>query len=150
MEYVTYNEAGKLTGGYSQDLHADHASKYIAVTASERQRWTAYRANAARSGLEPAAPIVPPMPTIAQYTVAIQAMLDAKAHQRRYDNILSACTYVTSTVPAFQAEGQACVEWRDAVWAQSYALMAQVQGGTMAQPTIPALLAMLPEMAWPE
>ena len=92
---------------------------------------------------------VPDMPTVDEYTNAIQAMLDTKAREKRYDNILSACTYVTSTVPSFQAEGQACVEWRDAVWAESYDLMAQVQAGTLAQPTIPELLAMLPEMDWP-
>lgn len=90
------------------------------------------------------------LPTVDQYTAAIQAMLDAKAQERNYDGILSACTYVTSTVPRFQAEGQACVEWRDEVWSTSYALMAQVQAGTLAQPTIPALLAMLPDMDWPE
>ncbi len=150
MEYVTYDSAGKLTGGFSQDLHPSHVAAHIEVTVSQRQNWTAFQANAARNGLEAAAPIVPPMPTIAQYTAAIQAMLDAKAQEKRYDNILSACTYVTSTVPTFQAEGQACVEWRDAVWAQSYDLMAQVQAGTLAQPTIPALLAMLPTMTWPE
>lgn len=91
----------------------------------------------------------PPMPTVAQYTAAIQSMLDAKAQERHYDNILSACTYVTSTNAGFHAEGQACVQWRDAVWAKSYDLMAQVQAGTLEQPTIPALLAMLPAMAWP-
>lgn len=88
-------------------------------------------------------------PTVAQYTAAIQSMLDAKAQERHYDSILSACTYVTSTNATFHAEGQACVQWRDAVWAESYELMAQVQAGTLAQPTIPALLAMLPAMVWP-
>ena len=95
----------------------------------------------------PPVPVVPP--TVPEYIAAIQIRLDDKARERNYDSILSACTYVTSTVPKFQAEGQACVEWRDAVWAQSYALMAQVQGGEIAQPTIPELLAMLPTMEWP-
>lgn len=88
-------------------------------------------------------------PTVPAYTAAIQSMLDAFAQERHYDNILSACTYATSTVSKFRAEGQACVDGRDAVWAESYSLMAQVEAGTLAQPTIPALLAMLPAMAWP-
>jgi hypothetical protein len=88
-------------------------------------------------------------PTVTQYTAAIQAMLDTKAQERHYDGILSACTYATSSVPSFAAEGQACVDWRDAVWSESYALMAQVEGGTLAQPTIAGLLAMLPAMTWP-
>lgn len=149
MEYVTYDSAGKLTGGYSQSLHPDHVASHIEVTVYQRQNWTAFQANAARNGLDAAAPVVPPMPTVAQYTAAIQSMLDAKAQERHYDSILSACTYVTSTNATFHAEGQACVQWRDAVWAESYELMAQVQAGTLAQPTIPALLAMLPVMVWP-
>jgi hypothetical protein len=89
------------------------------------------------------------IPTVAEYTAAIQAMLDTKARERNYDGILSACTYATSTVPRFQAEGQACVAWRDAVWSTAYDLMAQVEAGQLAQPTLAGLLALLPPMAWP-
>lgn len=90
------------------------------------------------------------IPTVAQYTAAIQAMLDDKAKERGYDNILSACTYATSTVPKFQAEGQACVNWRDAVWSGAYLLAASVENGNMQPPAIPALLSMLPTMEWPQ
>lgn len=89
-------------------------------------------------------------PTQQQYTDAIQSMLDAKAQERLYDNILSACTYATSTAPKFKAEGEACVAWRDAVWARGYELMGQVKSGQMPAPTIPELLAMLPTMTWPD
>lgn len=88
-------------------------------------------------------------PTVPDYTVAIQSMLDAKATERRYYNILSACTYATSTNEAFKAEALACLSWRDAVWATAYGVLDQVEAGTLAQPTIPQLLAMLPTMAWP-
>lgn len=146
--YVTYNESGALTGAFQQSPPAEHVAR-IAVDSATLAHWPMFRANANRDGIE-LSPVVAPMPTVAQYTAAIQEMMDEKAQEKRYDNILSACTYVTSTVPAFQAEGQACVEWRDAVWAQSYSLMEQVQGGTLPQPTIAELLAMLPEMEWPE
>lgn len=89
-----------------------------------------------------------PDPTIA-YVNAVQARLDAEARTRRYDSILSACTYATSTVAKFRAEGQACVDWRDAVWSQCYALLAQVQSGATPAPTVEALVASLPAMAWP-
>lgn len=91
----------------------------------------------------------PVAPTVAEYTSAIQAMLDTKCHERMYDNILSACTYATSTIDRFRAEGQAAVDWRDAVWARSYELMDQVQAGKLPQPTVVALIAMLPTMEWP-
>jgi hypothetical protein len=149
MNYVTYDAAtGALTGGYLQDLTPEHEAAHIPVTADVRLNWCAYCANAARDGVE-LAPVVELPPTVPQYTTAIQSMLDAKAQERHYDGILSACTYATSSVPSFAAEGQACVDWRDAVWSRSYELMGQVQAGTLAQPTIAAMLAMLPAMAWP-
>lgn len=89
------------------------------------------------------------IPTIEQYTVAIQDMLDAKVLERRYYNILSACTYATSTNATFNAEGQACVSWRDAVWAKAYDVLAQVEAKALEQPTVPELLAMLPALTWP-
>lgn len=92
---------------------------------------------------------VPTPPTVPEYVAAVQAMLDAKARERNYDNILSACTYATSTNAKFQAEGQACVEWRDDVWAKCYELMAQVEAHVQPQPTLADLLAMLPPMVWP-
>jgi hypothetical protein len=146
--YVTYDSTGKLIGSYLQAVQPAHEAAHIIVADAERLAWVNYRANAARDGIE-LVPVVAPPPTLAQYTAAIQSTLDAKAQERRYDSILSACTYATSSVPAFAAEGQACVEWRDAVWSLSYDLMAQVQAGTLAQPTIAELLAMLPAMAWP-
>ena len=89
-------------------------------------------------------------PTQQQYADAIQLMLDTKAQERLYDNILSACTYANSTDPKFKGEGQACIAWRDAVWAQSYVLMEQVKSGQMPAPAIPDLLAMLPKLTWPD
>jgi len=93
------------------------------------------------------APLI--MPTETEYVASVQSMLDAKARERRYDGILSACTYATSLNERFQAEGQACVEWRDAVWARCYDLLGQVNSGTIPQPTLADLLAMLPALEWP-
>jgi hypothetical protein len=146
--YVTYDPSGKLTGAYLQAIQPDHEAAHIIVTDAQRLAWVNYQANTARDGIE-LAPVVTHLPTVAQYTAAIQSMLDAKAQERHYDGILSACTYATSSVPSFAAEGQACVDWRDAVWSHSYELMGQVQAGTLAQPTVAALLAMLPAMTWP-
>jgi hypothetical protein len=88
-------------------------------------------------------------PAVTEYVAAAQAMLDEKARERMYDGILSACTYATSLNPKFKAEGQACVEWRDAVWARCYELMDDVESGALPQPTVQGLLAMLPTMEWP-
>lgn len=91
----------------------------------------------------------PPIPTVKDYTDAVQKQLDDEARARNYDSILSACSYATSTNPRFSAEGQACVAWRDAVWAECYTILGLVQAGQRTPPTIPELLAALPVMTWP-
>ena len=94
-----------------------------------------------------------PQPTQAQiisaFTAAIQKRLDDFARQRNYDSILSACTYATSTVVKFKAEGQACVNLRDATWSAAYDILAQVQSGTRPMPaSITDIEADLPALGW--
>lgn len=87
----------------------------------------------------------------ATFTAAIQLRLDAFAHTRNYDNILSACTYATSAIPKFRDEGQACVNLRDATWAAAYAILAKVQAGQHPMPTSLAdIEADLPALEWPQ
>lgn len=79
----------------------------------------------------------------------VQQHMDDKARERNYDGILSACSYATSSNPEFSGEGQACIAWRDAVWAACYQIMTNVQDGTHEMPTPKSLIAELPEMTWP-
>lgn len=88
--------------------------------------------------------------TVDDYRAAIQKMLDEKVKERRYYDILNACSYATSTNATFKAEALACVAWRDAVWAKAYEALDLVQSGQALQPTIPGLLAMMPTLTWPE
>lgn len=84
------------------------------------------------------------------YTASIKNHLDAFAKTRRYDGILSACTYATSSVRKFSAEGQYAVEARDATWTKFYEILADVESGIRPTPHIEEIISELPELAWPE
>lgn len=89
-------------------------------------------------------------PTVHNYIIAIQIMLDSTAQEKGYDSILSACTYANSVVPKFKAEGQACVEWRDNVWYTCHNLLSKLEAGEIAKPTIQEVLQSMPDIQWPQ
>jgi hypothetical protein len=91
--------------------------------------------------------LVVPAPTEADYAAAIQAMLDASAQQRGYDDIQSAVSYRDDANATFAAEGQAYFAWRSAVWTYAYAELAKVRSGERAQPTVTAFLTELPVLS---
>lgn len=99
---------------------------------------------------EPSEPVaLTPEAFQAQVVSTVQLRLDAFARERGYDGILSACTYVASTVPAFAAEAQTCVNLRDATWAACYQFMADVKTGKRPMPEgVADVLAGLPVLAW--
>ena len=95
-------------------------------------------------------PVITPEQIIAEVTAATQKRLDDFARTRNYDGILSACTYATSSMPKFTAEGQYAVDVRDNTWATLYAIMGEVQAGTRPMPTgFADIEADLPVLAWP-
>lgn len=81
---------------------------------------------------------------------ATQDRLDTFARTRNYAGILSACTYVTSTVQKFQTEGQYCVEARDNTWATLYRILDEVQSGLRPVPSgFKDIENELPVLEWP-
>jgi hypothetical protein len=86
---------------------------------------------------------------VAEFASKVQARLDTFARTRGYDGILSACTYAVSTNPKFAAEGQYCVQVRDATWAKCYEILNAVQAGERPVPTWEELEAELPVLQWP-
>jgi hypothetical protein len=104
----------------------------------------------ASGAIEPQEPSPPTQEeTIKVFTDAVQARLDAFARTRNYDSILSACTYATSMNPKFAAEGQYCVEARDATWVKCYEVFHAVQSGQRPIPSWEELEAELPPLEWP-
>lgn len=97
-------------------------------------------------------PVPGPSPEQVEAAVvaAVQQRLDTFARTRGYDGILSAATYATSTVAKFAAEGQCAVNARDAHWNACYQILADVQSGARAMPTVDEVLAEMPALAWPQ
>jgi hypothetical protein len=94
--------------------------------------------------------VVTDVKLIAALTRQIQKRLDDFARTRNYDGILSVCTYATSSVPKFAAEGQYCVNARDATWAAAYAILAEVLEGQRPVPSsIADFETDLPDLTWP-
>lgn len=91
----------------------------------------------------------PPKPlTEDEFIATVQQHLDAEAKTHGYDNILSLCTYATSTDPTYAAEGQAGINWRDAVWQACFTLLADVTANTRPMPTDESFLEEFPVMEW--
>ncbi len=88
-------------------------------------------------------------PTVSQYTSAVQNVLDLKAREFGYDGILSDCSYVGSSVPKVAAEADAFKTWRYNTWSFCYQLLAQVEAGTLAAPSVAELLVQLPAFTAP-
>lgn len=96
----------------------------------------------------------PPPPSqdqiISAFTAQIQARLDVWARTRNYDGILSACTYATSGVAKFAAEGQRAVDLRDQTWAAAYTILDDVLANRRSMPaSIADIEDDLPALEWP-
>lgn len=110
--------------------------------------WAEYEAWLAEGNV----PIPLPGPTfdeiLAAVTPAVQMWMDNTARQKGYDGVVSCATYVTSGVPAFKADADAIIAWRDAVWVAAYAWRDGLNGQLPpVMPTIEEVIAQLPQPA---
>lgn len=90
--------------------------------------------------------VLTPEEVAAQYVTSVQRHMDSKARERRYDNIVSACSYAGAP-NAFQAESQAFLQWRAACWAHLYQMQEQVQAGQRSLPSMDELIAEMPTLS---
>jgi len=82
------------------------------------------------------------------FTKAIQAHMDAKAKERGYDNIVSACSYA-GYENTFRVEGEAYGIWRASCWHYAYAQLGLILSAERSMPTIEAFIAELPVLVLP-
>lgn len=85
-----------------------------------------------------------------EITSAVQDRLDTFARTRGYDNIVSACSYATSTHPKYGPEGRYCVQSREDTWDVLFAIETEVLQGIRPMPMrYEDIAADLPVLAWP-
>ena len=133
---------------YSSVTHAVRELPPLQIEGQWTQQWEVYALDAATVAANQTAAAQALQDGIVNAT---QARLDAFAQTRNYDGILSACTYASSTVPKFAAEGQYCVNARDQTWDSLYTLITNVQSGEWQAPTsFDDVEPMLPALVWPD
>lgn len=87
---------------------------------------------------------------LAGYKTAFDAHLDAIAQERQYDNRLTIVAYLSSTNPAWAAEAEAFIGWRDACLGKMFELLAAVEAGEIQPPTIEEFIGAMPAISWLE
>lgn len=65
---------------------------------------------------------------------ALAEAIDALAKSWGYDSIVSAASYISSSVPLFLAEAQALIKYRDDVWLWARSELSAISAGTEARP----------------
>ena len=82
----------------------------------------------------------------------VEKRLDDFAKEKKYANIVSACSYATSSNPTFSAEAAYCVKMRDETYAKCYELindiLPKVQAGLRPIPEWDEIEAQLPVLSW--
>ena len=82
----------------------------------------------------------------------VEHRLDSFAKEKKYANIVSACSYATSSNPTFSAEAAYCVRMRDETYAKCYELindiLPKVQAGLRPIPEWEEIEAQLPVLSW--
>lgn len=102
-----------------------------------------------RLGIKIAAFLNPPL-TAMDYAQAVSDHIETTAQNRGYDSQDLLASYVLSDVPAWKAEAQAFITWRDLVWAYVFMSQAAVASEQRTQPEIEAFKSELPQIQWPE
>ncbi|MGJ7533959.1 MULTISPECIES: hypothetical protein [Variovorax] len=126
---------------------ADNAEIPLVDDNPDYQRFKEWKA----AGGIPGTPAAPPFERRKSLLLAeVDRHLNAAANAKGYDSILSASLRAALPNSAFHAEGVAFGTWMDAVYAKCYLVLAQVEAGTLDEPTKDELIALLPVLQLPE
>lgn len=83
------------------------------------------------------------------YEKELERYMNKKANERGYDTIHTSSLRAALIDSPFHDEGVAYGTWMDACNTKGYEILAQVQAGTIALPTVEEFIAMLPVLVLP-
>lgn len=112
------------------------------------ERWADPRPKPTASEIAAAIPQAEQQALLATFDAALTAHLDKTAQEQRYDNRIT-CALRAGFDGPFKAEGVAFAQWMDNCNAYAYQVMADVQAGRRAQPTLDQFIGELPILTWP-
>lgn len=122
--YVTYDEDGKLTGAFQQEVQPEHADCHIEVSDEVRLAWVRYRASEARDGVELLPPASPPRPAVPQEVTRRQAR-QALLLAGLLDDVEPALAAITNPTERRMAQ----IEWEDSqVFERNRPVLVQLAG----------------------
>ncbi len=85
-----------------------------------------------------------------QFMNQIESWLDQVAAERGYKSMERLVGYVGDPVPLWDAEGQAGLKFRSAVWVKAVEIQEAVIAGKRSMPTIEEVIKEMPEIEWPK
>jgi hypothetical protein len=80
---------------------------------------------------------------LTEFSSTIQNLLDSKAQEHRYDNMMSVRSYAGYENP-FQEEAQSLAVWASNCWVKAGEIEAEVSSGNIEVPTVEEVLAQMP------
>lgn len=148
--FAKFSSDGRVEGFYSVDVHGSNIPEgAVELTQYQYNELLENQATKRWDGSRVVDYDPPPhIPTIEEYRMAIQSMIDTKAQEKDYDSGATLASYVNSTIPEWSAEATAFVAWRDDVWLHALTELDKVQNGQREQPSVESFLAELPTFEW--
>lgn len=151
-KYALLNEIGIPTAFYSSEIHGENMPDgVVEITHEQWREFLEFPFNRKMENgevVEYASPV--PAPTVTDYENAIQALIEETAQSRQFRDAVTLASYTASTAPAWAAQAQTFVAWRDAVWQYTYQQYEQFQLGLLEQPSVAEFLSGLPVIDWNE
>lgn len=81
--------------------------------------------------------------------LSLNNFIEDTAKAKQYGSAVSCASYVSSSNPAWKAEADAFVAWRDACWEYAFDYFARSQNGDIPSPSIEDFMGGVVAIVWP-